>query len=181
MRSWRRANFSSSCAFGMAKSGNVLRIGPRSMPTTFRPCSASSFAMMVPVSPTPTITTSTLFSLVAAMSLSSVFLRQEDVLRVAVLVGRDLLLMHVGDRNRLGVVGHVVLVDVVRVRRRHAGKAHQLPADLVPDAAVDRVGEEALEGVGQHEIEEKAAGHRLYRQLSRFELRQGLIFFFIPQ
>src|SRR5262249_18386779 len=49
----------------MAKSDCVSRQPPRSRPTIFRPESASSFARMVPVRPTPTVTTSTGLSLVA--------------------------------------------------------------------------------------------------------------------
>src|SRR5437879_3268978 len=52
----------------MSKSGWVSRQPPRSRPTTLRPASASSFARMVPVRPTPTVTTSTGFSLVAMRS-----------------------------------------------------------------------------------------------------------------
>src|SRR5882762_105708 len=52
----------------MSKSGCVSRQPPRSRPTTLSPESASSFARMVPVSPTPTVTTSTGFSLVAMRS-----------------------------------------------------------------------------------------------------------------
>src|SRR5258708_10127886 len=126
----RRWYFSSSCAFGIWKSGKVSRIWPRSMPTTLRPASASSFAMIVPVTPTPTSTTSTGFSFVA-IAVSSILLRQEHVLRVAVLVHSDLLVLHVGDGDGLGRVGHVVPVDEIAVGSRHARKAHQLPADLV--------------------------------------------------
>src|SRR5439155_1558720 len=49
----------------MAKSGSVSRQCPRSSPSTLSPASASSFAMIVPVRPTPTIATSTGFSFVA--------------------------------------------------------------------------------------------------------------------
>src|SRR6267142_2625179 len=49
----------------MAKSVCVSRQPPRSRPTTLRPVSASSFARMVPVRPTPTVTTSTGLTLVA--------------------------------------------------------------------------------------------------------------------
>src|SRR5258705_3217429 len=97
----RRWYFSSSCALGIAKSGKVSRISPRSMPTTLRPASASSLARMVPVMPTPTSTTSTGLSLVAT---GSVHFRQQHVLRVAVLVHAHHLLLHVGDGNRLRVV-----------------------------------------------------------------------------
>src|SRR5258706_16465775 len=112
MRSCRRWYLSSSCAFGIWKSGKVSRIGPRSRPTTLRPASASSFARMVPVTPTPTITTSTLFSLVAIVA-SSVFARQQHVLRMAVLVELGHVLLHVRDRHRHRRVRHVVPLDVL--------------------------------------------------------------------
>src|SRR5438067_3179944 len=52
----------------MRKSGSVSRQRPRSSPTTLNPASASSFARMVPLKPTPTTTASTGFSFVAMVS-----------------------------------------------------------------------------------------------------------------
>src|SRR5712692_372224 len=139
--SWRFTKRSSSCAYGMAKSGSVSRQRPRSRPTTCSPASASSFARIVPVRPTPTITASTGLSRVAMSVLSA----REDMLRVAVLVGLGAPFEHVEDRHRLGVVGHAVLVAV---------------------AAVDRVGEEALDGVVEQEVEEEPPRYRFERELS---------------
>src|SRR6185369_13085768 len=116
----------------MPKSGSVSRQRPRSRPTTLSPLSASSFAKMVPVRPTPTMATSTGLSRVA---MASVLSREHHVLRMAVLVGRDAAFEHVDDRHRLGLVGHAVFVDRRRVHRCDAGKADQLPAGLVAVAA----------------------------------------------
>src|SRR5215470_19955917 len=144
------------------------------MPTTLRPDSASSLARIVPVTPTPTTTTSTGFSLVA-IAASSVEPRQEHVLRMAVLVGRDRVALHVRDRYWLGVVGHAVPLDVLAVRGGDAGKAHELPRDLVAVAAVDRVGEEALDRVREQQIEEERSRQRRERELSGLELRKDLV------
>src|SRR5690349_20551864 len=135
----------------MAKSGSVSRQRPRSRPTTCNPASASSLARMVPVKPTPTTTASTGFSFVAM----SVLPHEQCVLRMAVLVERALALEKVDDGDGQRVVRHAVLVDVLRIDRRDAGKADQLPADLVAVAAVDRIGEEALDGVVEQQVEEE--------------------------
>src|SRR4030095_6650289 len=107
----------------MPKSGSVSRQRPRSRPTTLRPASASSFARIVPVRPTPTIATSTGFSRVAMSVLSG----QHDVLGMPVLVGFGPALEHVRDRYRLNVVGYAVLVDERGVHRRDAPEAGPLP------------------------------------------------------
>src|SRR5438309_2222061 len=112
--SWRRTYFSSSCAPGMEKSGSVSRQRPRSRPTTLRPVSASSFARIVPVRPTPTVTTSTDLSFVA-MTLAPFLAGDHHVLRVPVLVHLGDPLLDVGDAHWLRTVGHVVLVYVRRV------------------------------------------------------------------
>src|SRR5215467_15150907 len=144
------------------------------MPTTFRPDSASSLARIVPVTPTPTTTTSTGFSLVA-IAVSSVQPRQQHVLRMAVLVGRNGVVLHVRDRHRLSVVGHAVLLDVLAVGGGDAGESHELPGDLVAVAAVDRVGEEALDRVREEQVEEECSRQRRERQLSSLELREDLV------
>jgi hypothetical protein len=56
---------------GTAKSLSVERMAPRSSATTFNPASVSSFARMPPVQPSPTMTASTSFSLVAMSSSSA--------------------------------------------------------------------------------------------------------------
>src|SRR6266571_5295607 len=138
----------------MAKSGSVSRQCPRSSPTTLSPASASSFAMIVPVRPTPTVTTSTGFNLVAIFCLlivipakagiqgfsevtGSPFSRgrrqkllvvfaQHHVDRVAVLVDLCDSLVDVGDGDRLRAVGDVVLVDEDGVYSGDAGEADPL-------------------------------------------------------
>src|SRR6476646_8884331 len=136
----------------MAKSGSVSRQRPRSRPTTCNPASESSLARMVPVRPTPTTTASTGFSLVAM----SVLPHEQHVLRMAVLVERRLALEDVDDRDRQRVVRHAMLLDMLRIDGRDARKADQLPADLVPVAAVDRVGEKALDRIVEQQVEEEA-------------------------
>src|ERR1700740_3152953 len=109
----------------MAKSGSVSRQPPRSRPTTFRPDSASSFAMMVPVRPTPTIATSTGLSLVA-MAAPPVRAASEDVPRVPMLVYLGDVVDDILDRYRHRVVRHAVPIDMRRVDGRHAREADQL-------------------------------------------------------
>src|SRR5437764_14096839 len=106
----------------MAKSGSVSRQRPRSRPRTCKPASASSFARIVPLKPTPTTTASTGFSFVAMSVLS----HQEHMLRVTMLVERGLALEDVGDRYRQRVVRHAVLFHEMRVHRRDARKTDQL-------------------------------------------------------
>src|SRR5690242_12279275 len=108
----------------MAKSGSVSRQRPRSRPTTCKPDSASSLARIEPLRPTPTTTASTGLSLVAM----SVLPYEQDVLGMAVLIERRLAFEDVGDRDRQRVVRHAVLFHEVRVHRRDAGKADELPA-----------------------------------------------------
>src|SRR5882672_3824721 len=156
----------------MAKSGSVSRQRPRSRPTTLNPASASSLARMVPLSPTPTTTASTGLSRVA---IGSVLPREQHVLRMPGLVERRLPLEDVDDRYRQRVVRHAVLLNVLRVHRGDAGKADQLPADLVAVAAVDRIGEEALDGVVQQQVEEEARRHRLERKLGLVERAQHFV------
>src|SRR5437660_8773053 len=155
----------------MAKSGSVSRQRPRSSPTTCSPDSASSFARMEPLSPTPTTTTSADFSLVAMSVLS----HEEHMLRMAMLVERGLALEDVGDRHGQRVVRHAVLLHQVCVHRRDAGEADQLPADLAAVAAVDRIGEVALDGVVEEHVEEEARRHRLERELAFVERAQHLV------
>src|SRR5689334_3878853 len=149
----------------MAKSGSVSRQRPRSRPTTCNPASASSLARMVPVRPTPTTTASTGFSLVAM----SILPHEQHVLGMAVLVERRLALEDVDDRDRQRVVRHAVLLDVLRIDRGDAGKADQLPADLVAVAAIDRVGEETFDRVVEQQVEEEARRHRVERELALVE------------
>src|ERR1700685_4036174 len=96
---------------------------PRSSATTFRPACASSFAMMPPVQPSPTMTTSTSLSFFA-MARPSTHIRDADRL-----VGERLV---------------AILHDVLAMHRDGAREAEHLPARLVAVAAVDRVGEHAF-------------------------------------
>src|SRR5436853_5235589 len=155
----------------MAKSGSVSRQRPRSRPTTCNPASASSLARMVPLKPTPTTTASTGFSLVAMSVLS----HEQHVLRVTVLVERAFAFQDVDDRYRQRVVRHAMLLDVLRVDGGHAGKADQLPADLVAVAAVYGVGEEAFDGVVEEQVEEETRRHRLERKLAFIERAQHFL------
>src|SRR5262249_3752288 len=98
-------------------------MAPRSSATTLSPAAANSFARMPPVQPSPTMTASTSFNLVAISSSSA----------------------HVGDGDWVGGEFLVaILHDVLPVHRDRAGKADQPPARLVAVAAIDRVGEHAL-------------------------------------
>src|SRR5205823_6127720 len=133
--------------------------------------SASSFARIVPLKPTPTTTASTGFSFVAMSVLS----HQEHMLRVTMLVERGLALEAVGDRYRQRVVRHAVLFHEMRVHRRDARKTDQLPTDLVAVAAVDRIGEEALDGVVEQHVEEEARRHGLEWELAFVERAQHLV------
>src|SRR5438105_3363843 len=155
----------------MPKSGSVSRQRPRSRPTTCNPASASSLARMVPLRPTPTTTASTGFNRVAMSVLS----HQKHMLGMAVLVEHRFILQNVEDRHRQRVVWHAVLLDVLRIDGRYAREAHQLPADLLAVAAVDRIGEEAFDGVVEKQAEEKSRRHRLERKLALFERMQHLV------
>src|SRR3954469_25312602 len=108
---------------GTAWSLSVERIAPRSSATTFNPASASSLARMPPVQPSPTMTASTSFNLVA-MSSSSAHVRDADGCGWKFLVA--------------------IFLDILPMHRDRAGKTDQPPARLVAVAAIDRVGEHPL-------------------------------------
>src|SRR6187397_77173 len=105
----RTAYFSSSRINGIAKSGLVDRMPPRSSATTRMPASVNSFARMPPLHPRPTMTRSTSLKRVAMCDSGKV----EDALRLDVV-----LLVAIG-------------FDVFRVDRDHSGKPDHLPGDLV--------------------------------------------------
>src|SRR5215469_2148806 len=98
-------------------------MAPRSSATTLRPDSASSFARMPPVQPSPTMTTSTSLSLVAMVRSSAQVCDADRV------VGKSFV---------------AIFRDVLAVDRDRAGKSEHAPARLVAVAAVDRVGEHAF-------------------------------------
>src|SRR5882672_4291062 len=112
----------------MSKSGCVSRQRPRSMPTTFRPASASSLARMVPVRPTPTVTTSTGLSLVATSVLP--FHRTGHHTPAARPAPR-------GRRSR-DVQGHLVRISAFFTRRAGRGDGEEVPVRT--GEAGDRVG-----------------------------------------
>src|SRR3569833_1661278 len=123
----------------MLKSVAVSRHGPRSMATTSRPASVSSWARMAPVQPRPTMTTSLRGSLRAiVLSLVRPFRAAGDGHRAV--------------RIRLIVFGDVVAVVVTRAR-----KADHLPRHHVVIAAIDRVGKEAFHGVLQDQTKQALA------------------------
>src|ERR1041384_1041563 len=155
----------------MAKSGSVSRQRPRSRPTTCRPASASSFARMVPLRPTPTTTASTGFSLVGMSVLS----HEQHMLGMAMLVERALALQDVLDRHGQRVVRHAVLLDMGRIRGGNAGEADELPANLLAVAAVDRIRKEAFDGVVEHHVEEEARRHGVEWELALVERMQHLV------
>src|SRR2546428_11414071 len=115
---------------------------PRSRATTFSPAALSSLASIPPVQPSPTMTTSTSFSLVVMSFSLSAHVRDADGVDRVLLVA--------------------ILLDVLIVHRDHAGEADQLPARLVAIAAVDRVGEHALHAVLVQRGEENARGRPVF-------------------
>src|SRR5438309_8836395 len=97
---------------------------------------------MPPVQPRPTMTTSTSFILVAMSSSGST---------------------HVRDAERIGGVFLVAkFLDVLIMHGDNSGEADDLPARLVPVAAVDRVGEHAFHDGLIHRGEENAGGRSVF-------------------
>src|SRR3569623_1508438 len=140
----------------MLKSVAVSRHGPRSMATTSRPASVSSWARMAPVQPKPTITTS------LRGSLRAIVLPFVRPFRAA------------GDRHRAVRIRLIVLADVVAVVVTRARKTDHIPRHHVAIAAIDRIGEEALHGVLQHEIEEHLAVDLAELDLAGLEILEEL-------
>src|ERR1700685_3339490 len=122
---------SSSATRGYAKSGCVSRSGPRSSATTRRPASVSSFAMMAPVQPMPTMTAST-FGLTIAICSTS----------LAGLVHR---------RQRVGSVPDPDPIGVIRAR---AGVPDHFPRKHVLVVALPGVAEVPHARFGKQLIEE---------------------------
>src|SRR5499427_10106798 len=146
--SWRTAYLRSSRTLGKAKSSRVLRLAPRSRPTTLRPNLVSSRARMLPVNPTPMQTAST--------SLRTVAMARS-------------LLGKVRDRaRRLVVLLAEIGLDLFAVGRRQARIADHLPPCHVAIAAIDRVGEETFHGDLQQGIKEHPAGKARERCLVGF-------------
>src|SRR5262249_17296213 len=126
--SWRCEKRSSSRMSGTEKSFWVERWPPRSSTTIFNPVGPSSLAMMPPVQPMPMMTISTGGSLVAMIVLPSTHVCNAD-------------------RVRHETATVAVFLDVLGIVGIDAGKAQHLPSDLVPVAAVDRVGKHAFHHV----------------------------------
>src|SRR5690348_6358616 len=116
----------------------VSRNPPRSSASTCRPASVSSFARMLAVHPNPTSTTSTEGRRVAMSRL----LRRGVAAR---------------DAHERHVVFPAVLADLGHVVVARSRKPDELPADEVAVAAVDGIGEEALDGVHDEDLEELLA------------------------
>src|SRR3984957_2115226 len=136
---------SSSTTRGYAKSGCVSRSGPRSSATTRRPASVSSFAMMAPVQPMPTMTASTA-GLTIAMS-STAFAGQVD------------------RRQRVGAVADL---DPIGVIRAGAGVADHFPRGHVLVAAMLGVAEVPHTRFGKQLVEELLGRDILQLQLACF-------------
>src|SRR4029450_804013 len=105
----RTAYFNSSRISGIAKSGLVERMPPRSSATTRIPASLSSFARMPPVHPRPTMTTSTSRKRVGMWESGKI----DDALRLDV------------------VLLVAIRLDVFRVDGDDAGEPNHLPRHLV--------------------------------------------------
>src|SRR5438552_9143955 len=97
------------------------------------------------------------------------------MLRVPVLVDLGDVVDDILDRYRHRVVGHAVLIDMRRVDRRDAWKTYQLPAGLVAVAAIDRIGEEALQRVREQHVEEELRAHALQLDLAAIQAVQHFI------
>src|SRR5712672_3179916 len=108
---------------------------------TSRPSSVSSWAMIDPVQPRPTMTTSFLGSL-RVMGLSTTFRRPVRSARDADGWKRKAL---------------VVTVDPVEIVVARPGIPDHPPPDHLAIAAIDRVGKEALLNVRDHLQEERVA------------------------
>src|SRR5262245_49974233 len=108
---------------------------------------------MPPVQPKPTMTASTSFILFAMSSSVSA---------------------HVRDAERVGGVFLVAkLLDVLIMHGDNSGKADDLPARLVPVAAVDRVGEHAFHDGLIHRGEANAGGRPVFeRNLAGLETQE---------
>src|SRR5687768_12963096 len=136
------------------KSGLVARGPPRSNATIFNPVDASSFATIPPAQPSPTMAISTGFSLVA---IRAPIPQSEQVLNAQGLA--HILLVSIG-------------LDLVRIHDADTRKPDHLPRRLALVAAVQRIGEIALHGQVQHQIEKIDGGHSRKLNLALFQLRE---------
>src|SRR5580693_4940963 len=129
---------------------------PRSRHTTLNPALASSMDMIEPTTPLPTTTTSTDFNFVADISAFPVaVVRDDDVLRKAFRVDRDLAGLDVEHADGFGVVRLAAGDQFSVLAAGYAGESEQLPTDFVAVAAVQRISEVPLFGVAPQQIEEE--------------------------
>src|SRR5437870_11744413 len=111
---------------------------------------------MPPVQPRPTMTASTSFSLFAMSSSGSAHVRDTDAIGGVFLVAK--------------------LLDVLIMHGDNSGEADDLPARLVPVAAVDRVGEHAFHDGLIHRGEENARGRSVFESnLAGLETQQKFL------
>src|SRR5689334_21542636 len=130
----------------------VSRKPPRSNARTCSPSSVNSLARMLAVQPNPTRTTSTRGSRVA-MSCSP----HGSVAA--------------GDAHERHVVALAELIDFRDIVVARTWKADQLPADEFAVSAVNRIGEKALDGVLDEDVEE--CRRRSARELELALLARG--------
>src|ERR1700678_3128920 len=144
---------SSSTTRGYAKSGCVSRSGPRSSATTRRPASVSSFAMMAPVHPIPTMTASTRGFTIAMESAS--FPGQID------------------GRQRIRSIAYFHPVGIVGAG---TGEPDHLPRQHVLVAAILRIAKISHARFREQLIEELLGGDLLERELPCFgRLQQRIL------
>src|SRR5262245_33290034 len=134
------------------------------MAMTSSPSSVSSCAMIEPVQPSPTITTS-FFGRMRAMRVSP-FRRP---VRAA---------HHAHGRQRIALV---VAVDPVQIVVTGAGKPDHLPRNHVAVAAVDRVGEEAGFDVDDDPLEKRSAVDAIELDLFAFKAFEHLVLDVVAQ
>src|SRR3984957_11633599 len=124
---------SSSTTRGYAKSGCVSRSGPRSSATTRRPASVSSFAMIAPVHPIPTMTASTagLTMAIASAPLSGQIDRRQRVRMVANFDPIGVIGAHAGIDDHFPCC-HVLVAAVLGVAEiAHSGFIQQLSEEFL--------------------------------------------------
>src|SRR5262249_37994157 len=90
-------------------------------------------------------------------------------------IGLRLLRLYVQYAHRLCAVRLGIVEMILVGRGRNAGEADELPADLAAIAAVHRIGEIALLGVGPEEIEKELRRDRRQVDLALLERFQRLV------
>src|SRR3954453_14484391 len=146
------------------KSGTVSRPRPRSRATIRTEASFSSRATIAAGEPKPTKTTST-FGSVLAMPVA---LLAADLLRPAL----------VGDRHRLALQVHAVVGVDLKVGGIGTGEADHAPAHHVAVAAIEGIGKEALDRVGEQGFEEDRGGEAAPVDPPRLHVAQEVVALF---